>query len=122
MSEPARVVWRELRDPTPDLFRCDLPGCDQQADSIHLVPWCNEDCEAALFACPRHDPGGYHFTVADYLGDRIDWHRHLDEKIDHGRRYDPHRPGGLVLLLRRIEELTRPIVTAAGGTRARSRT
>jgi hypothetical protein len=106
----AAIVWHELRPLTAELFRCDL--CGDQADTIHLVPWCDGRCERALFACPRHDPGGYHFEVADWLSDRIDWDRHLLDKLDVDTQ---HRGvGGWFELARRVEELTHPVAAGAG--------
>lgn len=85
--------WIELREITADSYRCDL--CGEQADTIHFVPWVtgtilirpgeqehDSDCKKCLFACPRHDPGGYHFELDVWLDpaqhDRMA--RHLDEK------------------------------------------
>lgn len=109
MTEP--VVWREWRELTSDLFRCDL--CGEQATTIHLVPWCGDECERALFACEIHDPGGYWLNVADWIGDRDKWVRHLEEKLDPRRSVAEH-PGGLCLLLDREDELRRPVVAASG--------
>lgn len=102
------VTWRELRPLEESLFRCDYPGCGEQANTIHLVPWCDRNCEQALFACPRHDPGGYWFPLAEWIDSeqRDGWVRHLGEKLD--PRCD--RPGGLGLLLARTEALTYPVV------------
>lgn len=103
-----QVTWRELRPLAAELFRCDFPGCGEQADTIHLIPWCDGDCKCALFACPRHDPGGYHFPVADFLGDRIDWDRHLLDKLEADERR--RMVGGWFELAIRLEQLTRPVV------------
>jgi hypothetical protein len=97
------VVWHEIVELRADLFRCDL--CGEQADTVHLVPWCGVECEHVLFACPRHDPGGYWLSVCDWLADRDDWQRHLEEKID-PPHVDADHPGGLYVLLQRVHELT----------------
>jgi hypothetical protein len=102
------IVWRELRALAPESFRCDF--CGEQADTIHLVPWCDESCEHALFACAQHDPGGYWFEVARWLDPGERFRDHLAEKLDE-RSFDAERPGGLWLLLRRLETLTFPFVT-----------
>jgi hypothetical protein len=102
------VVWRELRPLTAELLRCDYPGCGEQADTIHLVPWCDATCEAALLACPAHDPGGYGFSAESLVDEWIDWRAHLLDKLD---ATDQRRAvGGWFLLAGRLEELTRPVV------------
>jgi hypothetical protein len=108
----ARVTWHELRPLTAALFGCDFPDCGEQADTIHLVPWCDRECEQVLFACPRHDAGGYCIEVESYLEEWIDWKQHLAEKIDPAR-CDCDHPGGLWLLLARLEQLTYPLVHVA---------
>ena len=40
MSEARPIVWREFRELAAEMFRCDLPGCGEQATTIHLLPWC----------------------------------------------------------------------------------
>lgn len=102
---PSGVVWRELRPLTTSLFRCDAPGCRRHADTIHLLPWCGAECEHALFACPSHDPGGYWFSVRDWLRHRERWQRHLAQKIDPAR-CDLDHSGGLYVLADRLRELT----------------
>src|SRR5262245_14511333 len=109
----AAVIWRELRPLTDDLFRCDAPGCGDQADTIHLVPWCDHACEQVLFACGGHDPGGYWFAVSDLLEERDRWLRHLADKVD-PRETSAARPGGIGLLLDRLDRLARPIILAEG--------
>ncbi len=101
------VVWHELLPLTTDRFRCDL--CGEQADTIHLLPWCGVECERALFACAIHDPGGYWFSVREWINERARCQRHLEEKID-PRNCDPDRPGGLYVLIQRVHELTYPVV------------
>jgi hypothetical protein len=98
------VVWRELRPLSAELFRCDL--CGDPADTLHLWPWCDRRCEAVLFACPRHDAGGYWLRLDEFLDERDEWTRHLADKVD---PRDPE-PGGLGLLLRRLDELEHPAV------------
>jgi hypothetical protein len=109
------TVWRELKELSAELFRCDL--CGEQATTIHLVPWCGNACEQALFACAIHDPGGYWFPLQRWLGYRDDWLRHLDEKVD-WRRTTAERPGGLALLLDRENALLHPIVRGPSSEQA----
>jgi len=104
-DHPPQVRWHELRPLGASLFRCDVPRCRGQADTIHLLPWCGAECEQALFACPRHDPGGYWFPVRDWLRHRRRWQRHLAEKIDPAR-CDLDHPGGLYVLYDREHALT----------------
>jgi hypothetical protein len=97
------TTWHEQVPLTADQFRCDL--CGEQALTIHLVPWCTLDCEEALFACERHDPGGYWFGVSDFLDDTDRWVAHLGEKVDY-RESSVERPGGLLRLQQRLHALT----------------
>jgi hypothetical protein len=106
----ATVVWREIRPLAAELFRCDFPDCGEQADTIHFVPWCDCSCERALFACERHDPGGYHFAVDDFLDDRIDWREHLLDKLSPAEQR--HAVGGWFELAGRIEAITACVVHA----------
>jgi hypothetical protein len=102
------VTWHAIVPLTADLFRCDFPDCGEQADTIHLLPWCGNNCEQVLFACAFHDAGGYWLRVDEWIDDREFWVRHLDEKVDH-RTTTADRPGGLGLLLAREQELTYPV-------------
>jgi hypothetical protein len=104
-EHPTGVTWHELRPLHASLFRCDAPRCRSQADTIHLLPWCGAECEHALFARPRHDPGGYWLYIRDWLRNRRNWQRHLAGKIDPAR-CDLDHPGGLYVLLGRERELT----------------
>jgi hypothetical protein len=114
MTTPStQVVWHERRDLTPDLFRCDLPGCGDQANTIHFVPWYESSCEVVLFACPRHNPGGYVIGVEEYVAGEECWRFFLEPDT---RLYGDRL--GLELLLDRVEELTNPIGTEAGATPA----
>jgi hypothetical protein len=111
------TVWRELKELSAELFRCDL--CGEQATTIHLVPWCGNECERALFACAIHDPGGYWFDLDRWLGgERDDFRRHLEKKVD-WRQTSAERPGGLALLLDREHELTNLIVASNAAERGR---
>jgi hypothetical protein len=106
----SKIVWHELRSLDRELFRYDL--CGEQADTVHLVPWCGHDCEHALFGCDSHDAGGYWFRLDDWLARRDEFERHLEQKIDLDR-CDADHPGGLYVLMRRVNELTRPVVERA---------
>ena len=97
MSTPRTTPqWVEHRPLTAELFRCDL--CGGQAAHVHLVPWCTDDVERVLFACEAHDPGGYHFALRAWIGDRDNWVYHLSNKGE--------QQNALCLLLDREQQLT----------------
>jgi hypothetical protein len=56
--------------------QADLPSCDQcgqPANTIHLL----NDLGRVMAACPRHDPGGYWFELAELEADPTFWIEHL---------------------------------------------
>lgn len=92
------VTWRTTKGVRNLDYRCDAPGCTAMGNTIHFVPWVTE-CEAVLFACPDHDPGGY-------------W-TELERWFDPSERFPQHvagKPGSehaLSLLDARIDALRR---------------
>lgn len=77
------VDWRRT-DLTPDLIRCDL--CGAKADTIHFLadgryPGTDgeDDDVEAVFACPKHDAGGYHVELDHWFG-KEGTREHIGEK------------------------------------------
>lgn len=69
----APVTWRTTAPDSELDYRCDL--CNEKASTIHFLPWVIR-CERVLFACPKHDPGGYWTDLP--LSDRM--FRHIEGK------------------------------------------
>lgn len=56
----SNITWRRTTPPQALDYRCDAPGCDKKANTVHFIPYVTDDMFRELaFACPDHDPGGY---------------------------------------------------------------
>lgn len=96
------VTWRST---TPDEkldYRCDL--CGAPADTLHFVPGVCGTREV-LFACPKHDAGGYWIHLKRWFDPKERFVEHVMKK--------QNSEAGLVLLADRIDELHR--AEAKGG-------
>lgn len=72
-----KVAWRVTRLGKDD-FKCDL--CGQRGDTFHFVPGISSpDCEV-VFACPRHDAGGYWVRLVEWFDKSEFWDKHIAEK------------------------------------------
>lgn len=58
-------TWRATAPDDQLDYRCDL--CGAPADTLHFLPYITS-CEAVLFACPDHDPGGYWTRISRLAG------------------------------------------------------
>jgi hypothetical protein len=80
MSEP---VWRRT-DLTRNLIRCDL--CGAKAESVHFLsdgdyPGKSGDAVEAVFACPKHDAGGYHVEFDRWFDPGENFPQHIAQKF-----------------------------------------
>ena len=74
------ITWRSTA-PTKDLdFRCDVDGCDAKANTIHFVPYVDEDVEACVFGCPDHDAGGYWTELTRWFDPKEKFIDHILQK------------------------------------------
>lgn len=97
------TTWRTTKSTSELDFRCD--HCGEKANTLHFVPWVGGlDTEEVLFACPKHDPGGYWVTFTRWFDPREDFPHHVWQKQG--------GPEALALLEQRIDQLR---IAEAGG-------
>lgn len=81
-----KATWRRTSPVTPDQLKCDL--CLEPANTVHWLPYADDEATQVLFACPSHDPGGYWLPVTEVLrNDGIidrDTAKHIDGKGERG--------------------------------------
>jgi hypothetical protein len=113
------TIWRDLtksREQLLDAATCDL--CGEKANTVHFVPYdgseqCVTEC---LFACARHDAGGYWLSIDEHLRGKAWPHttHHIEGKV--------WGPKALMLIANRLDDLR--IITPpsnSGTIRAQSR-
>jgi hypothetical protein len=78
------VEWRRT-ELTRDLIRCD--NCGKKADTVHFLtdgdyPGKGEknDDVQAVFACPKHDAGGYHVELGRWFDPKENFQTHIGQK------------------------------------------
>jgi hypothetical protein len=92
------TTWRTTKPDRELDFRCDCPGCDKPANTVHFLPWVTE-CEEVAFACTDHDPGGYWTEISTFWDPSERFPDHVAKKVGGDR--------ALALLADRVDVLRR---------------